>query len=42
MGGDQVSKEIVRIEREVVELKREFKNLQAKAQVHLYYVLLFL
>lgn len=34
MNGEQVSKEIVKIEREIAELKREYKNLLAKTQVN--------
>lgn len=33
MSEDDVSKEIVKIERELTELKREQKNIQSKTQV---------
>jgi DnaJ-domain-containing protein 1 len=33
MNSDQLSKEIVKIEREIAELKREYKNLLARSQV---------
>lgn len=34
MNSDQLSKEIVKMERDIAELKREYKNLLAKSQVN--------
>ena len=42
MNGEQISKEIIKVEREIAELKREYKNLLAKTQVRITPLQLFI